>query len=166
MPERPPEIEDAAGLPPQDAASAMQRHGVPLRQTAGRVPERDSDSVSRQMSASGTIVFRFLGVFAVSFLALEGLEHLLHEWFEWDLKHRLSFGGVGVVIIYGLKFHVFCCVVPALLSALACIRKRGRHCSHLAAHQARHEAGSASECAQCHPEQVVTDPKQGKNTLH
>lgn len=75
-------------------------------------------------------IFNFIFILVVSFLAFDGLEHLLELHFGIDLHHLLSFGGVGTLLILGFKFHIFCCVLPMLLSTIFCIRKRQKHCAH------------------------------------
>ena len=75
-------------------------------------------------------VLNFIFILLVSFLAFDGLEHLLELHFGIDLHHLLSFGGVGTLIILGFKFHILCCGVPMLISTLICVRKRHKHCEH------------------------------------
>ena len=55
---------------------------------------------------------RFLITLVISFLAFSGIEKLLDALFGIELDNVLSFGGVGFVILLGLKFHIFCCVIP------------------------------------------------------
>jgi len=69
-------------------------------------------------------------ILIISFLAFEGIEHLLHEFFNIDLEHLLAFGGVGTVILFGFKFHIFCCAIPATIAAFLCARKKHDHCEH------------------------------------
>jgi len=72
----------------------------------------------------------FIIILIISFLAFEGIEHLLHELFDIDLEHLLAFGGVGTVVLFGFKFHIFCCAIPATFAAFMCARKKHDHCDH------------------------------------
>jgi len=72
----------------------------------------------------------FILTLIISFLAFEGIEHLLHEFFDIDLEHILAFGGVGTVMLFGFKFHIFCCAIPATFAAFMCARKKHDHCDH------------------------------------
>ena len=73
---------------------------------------------------------QFLITLVISFLVFEGVEHLVHELFHIDLEHTLALGGLGVWVVLGFKFHVLCCAIPALGSALYCTYKNHRHCRH------------------------------------
>jgi hypothetical protein len=75
-------------------------------------------------------ILNFIFILIVSFLAFDGLEHLVDLYFKIDLHHILSLGGIGTAIILGFKFHIFCCAVPAIVSTIFCIRKRQKHCAH------------------------------------
>ena len=86
------------------------------------------------------VSWKFLATLIISFLAFEGLESLIHEWFSVDLHSLLAFGGMGTILILGFKFHIFCCVLPTLFATLACTN-RGRHCSCDLEHE--HEQSSS-----------------------
>ena len=83
-------------------------------------------------------VLNFIFILLVSFLALEGLEHFLELRFGIDLRHLLSFGGIGTIALIGFKFHIFCCALPMLISTIICIRKRHTHCEH--DHKGQHDS--------------------------
>lgn len=72
----------------------------------------------------------FLITLIISFLAFEGVEHLLHEFFDIDLANLLSFGGVGTIILFGFKLHIICCAIPAIGTTLYCAHKNHSHCKH------------------------------------
>lgn len=71
---------------------------------------------------------RFLVTLMISFLVFSGLERLLDVLFGISLDNLLTFGGIGFVVLMGLKFHVFCCIIPTAISTLLCIRRRHNHC--------------------------------------
>lgn len=75
------------------------------------------------------LTIRFLITLVVSFLVFNGLELLLDKVFNIDLHHTLSFGGIGTIVIVGLKFHIFCCVLPTAISTFICARKKHDHCN-------------------------------------
>jgi len=76
------------------------------------------------------MVIRFLIFFAISFLLIEGIEHILHEVFDIHMNGWFSWGGLGVIILFGFKFHMICCVIPSIIAAILCIKKRHKHCDH------------------------------------
>lgn len=80
---------------------------------------------------------RFMITLVVSFFAFSGIEKLLDALFGIELDNALSFGGVGFVVLLGLKFHIFCCVIPVAVSTLLCIRKKRNHCT--CEHDHKHE---------------------------
>jgi hypothetical protein len=71
-------------------------------------------------------IFRFLKVFIVSLIIFELLEHTLEYIFGIDL-HNLKWGWIGFLIIYGFKFHIFCCLLPFLWAKYKC---RHKNCDH------------------------------------
>jgi hypothetical protein len=81
--------------------------------------------------------FHFIFVLAVSILAFRGLDAYLHDWFGLCIEGLLTFGGVGVVLIFGFKFHVFCCLIPAAISSFICVKKKHNHehCNHTGEHE-------------------------------
>lgn len=75
-------------------------------------------------------VLNFLLILVVTSLIFEGIEHLLHEFWDIHLDHYLTFGGVGFVVLWGFKFHVFCCLIPAAITTLICIKTNKECCDH------------------------------------
>ncbi len=59
----------------------------------------------------------------------EGVEHLLEHFFDVKLE-ELSWFGVASVLAFGFKFHVVCCILPALGTTLYCTYKNHKHCDH------------------------------------
>lgn len=76
-------------------------------------------------------LFKFLKVFIISFLILELIEFGLFSMFDIDL-HQLEWGWIGFVIIYGFKYHIFCCLIPAIWTGYKCRHKscEHEHCEH------------------------------------
>ena len=75
-------------------------------------------------------VFRFVVVMIITTVLFEAIEEGVHYCFGFSLHHALSFGGAGVVILLGFKLHIFCCALPAAISAIICARKNHQHCDH------------------------------------
>lgn len=71
---------------------------------------------------------RFLITLIISSLVFSGIETLLDDLFEIELDNVLTFGGVGFIVLLGLKFHIFCCVIPVAISTLLCVRRKHNHC--------------------------------------
>ena len=76
-------------------------------------------------------LLKFLKVFIISFLILELIEFGLFKIFDIDL-HQLEWGWIGFVIIYGFKYHIFCCLIPAIWAGYKCRHKscEHEHCEH------------------------------------
>lgn len=71
----------------------------------------------------------FLIYLIISFFIFSGIEQIFDKIFGIDLHHIISFGGVGTIILLGFKFHVFCCIIPAAVSTLICVKKKHSHCN-------------------------------------
>jgi len=71
-------------------------------------------------------IARFALVTAASFIAFEAVEHGLEHLFGIEL-HALGAGWLAIVIAYGFKTHIICCLVPLLWAAYKC---RHRGCEH------------------------------------
>lgn len=72
----------------------------------------------------------FVITFVLTYFLFEGLESVLHEWFEIDLHHLLSFGGgLGFLVLYGFKFHILCCIIPTTIATVSCLRKGEHKCT-------------------------------------
>lgn len=73
---------------------------------------------------------RFWIALVISTLLFQGLESFLELVFDIHLDHLLAFGGgVGFIVIYGLKFHILCCIIPTMMATLVCLRKGKHNCS-------------------------------------
>ena len=71
-------------------------------------------------------VARFLAVSAASFAALEAAEWALARYLGVDLEN-LGVGWLALVVAYGFKTHIICCVLPMIWAAYEC---RHRNCRH------------------------------------
>lgn len=58
---------------------------------------------------------------------MEIIEHLIFDFFHVDFK-SLKLGWVAFILIYGFKYHIFCCLLPALYSTYKC--KHKTKCNH------------------------------------
>lgn len=72
---------------------------------------------------------KFLITFVLSFIAFYLLEHLVSYVFDIDVDNLEVgwLGWLGVVIFYGFKFHILCCLLPFLFSAYKCRHKKCEH---------------------------------------
>lgn len=66
----------------------------------------------------------FIITFVISLLIFEGIEHLLLDLFNIDLESYLTIGGLGFIILWGFKFHIICCIIPAGVAAFMSHRER------------------------------------------
>lgn len=71
-------------------------------------------------------VLRFIIVFIISFLVLESAEWVIEYFTGIDL-HNLEWGWLGFIIVYGFKYHVLCCLIPAFWAAYKCKHKKCEH---------------------------------------
>ena len=71
-------------------------------------------------------IFRFLYFFILSFIFFQVIEMSIHHFFGIDL-HNLKFGWIGLVIVYGFKYHIFCCILPAIWAGYKCRHKNCKH---------------------------------------
>jgi hypothetical protein len=73
-------------------------------------------------------IARFAIVAVLSFIAFEAVEHSLSHFFGIELDEvGTGAGWVLLVIAYGFKTHILCCLVPLLWAAYRC---RHRGCEH------------------------------------
>jgi hypothetical protein len=72
----------------------------------------------------------WLLTFIISFLVFEGIERILDEWFAIDLSNWLAAIAPLAILVCGFKFHVFCCVIPALFATYKCTRAKSNCCQH------------------------------------
>lgn len=71
-------------------------------------------------------ILRFLLIFLVSFILFEILEHSVEYIFDIDF-HNLEWGWAGFIVVYGFKYHIFCCLLPAIWAGYKC---RHNNCEH------------------------------------
>jgi len=72
---------------------------------------------------------KFIITFVVSFIAFYLLEHAISHIFNIDL-HKLDFswfGWLGFIVAYGFKFHIFCCLIPLIITSYKCKHKKCEH---------------------------------------
>jgi len=72
------------------------------------------------------LVLRFLYFFIISLIFFQIIEWSLHHFIGLDL-HNLEFGWIGLIIIYGFKYHIFCCLIPAIWAGWKCRHKSCQH---------------------------------------
>jgi len=71
-------------------------------------------------------ILRFLFFFIIGFIVIWFIEFLLHKFFNIDI-HNLEFGWIGLIIVYGFKYHIFCCLLPAIWAGYKCKHKSCEH---------------------------------------
>ena len=71
-------------------------------------------------------ILKFIFIFILTFIAMELVEYLFKIIFNIDL-HQLKWGWIGFIIIYGFKYHIFCCLLPALWAGFKCRHKKCNH---------------------------------------
>ena len=76
-------------------------------------------------------ILKFLRVFLVSLAVTEGIEWAAYRFLHFDV-HYLKLGWLGMMIIWGFKFHIFCCLIPAVWASYKCRHKKceHEHCEH------------------------------------
>ena len=76
-------------------------------------------------------ILRFSIIFIISFIFFEILEHSIEYIFDIDF-HNLEWGWAGFIIVYGFKYHIFCCLLPAIWAGYKCRHKNCEHeyCEH------------------------------------
>jgi hypothetical protein len=70
---------------------------------------------------------KFMLIFLLSFIVMEIIEHLIFLYLKVDLK-SLKLGWIGFIIIYGFKYHIFCCLIPSIWATYKCRHKN--KCNH------------------------------------
>lgn len=73
---------------------------------------------------------KFIITFVLSFIAFFILEHLISYFFGIDLDNlELGWlGWLGVVIFFGFKYHILCCLIPLIWTTYKC--KHNNKCKH------------------------------------
>jgi hypothetical protein len=76
-------------------------------------------------------IIKFIIIFILTFLLMEGIELGIEYFFNIDL-HELKWGWAGFIIVYGFKYHIFCCLIPAIWAGYKCRHKKCEHeyCEH------------------------------------
>jgi len=72
-------------------------------------------------------IWAFIKVFLISFLVMELIEFLIKTIFNVDL-HGLKIGWFGFLLLYGFKYHILCCLLPAIWTTYKC--KHKTKCNH------------------------------------
>jgi len=76
-------------------------------------------------------IIKFLWIFLISFIATELLEYILNQYFFIDFK-MMTLGWFGLVVFYGFKYHIICCLFPAIWAGYKC---RHKSCEHEYCHE-------------------------------
>lgn len=71
-------------------------------------------------------ILRFLYFFTLSFIFFQLVEMSIHHFLGVDL-HNLKWGWIGLMIVYGFKYHIFCCLLPAIWAGYKCRHKNCKH---------------------------------------
>jgi hypothetical protein len=76
-------------------------------------------------------IIKFIIIFILTFFLIEGIEFGIEHLFNIDL-HELKWGWAGFIIVYGFKYHIFCCLIPAIWAGYKCRHKKCEHeyCEH------------------------------------
>jgi len=76
-------------------------------------------------------IIKFIIIFILTFILIEGIELGIEYFFNIDL-HELKWGWIGFIIVYGFKYHIFCCLVPSIWAGYKCRHKKCEHeyCEH------------------------------------
>jgi len=76
-------------------------------------------------------IIKFIIIFILTFILIETIELGIKYFFNIDL-HELKWGWIGFIIVYGFKYHIFCCLVPSIWAGYKCRHKKCEHeyCEH------------------------------------
>ena len=72
---------------------------------------------------------KFIIIFIISFITFSVIEYLVSLFFDID-KYVAGLGWLGytgVIILYGFKYHIFCCLIPFLFTSYKCRHKKCDH---------------------------------------
>jgi hypothetical protein len=72
------------------------------------------------------VILKFILIFLISFIATELLEYILNQYFFIDLK-MMTLGWFGLMVFYGFKYHIICCLFPAIWAGYKCRHKKCEH---------------------------------------
>jgi len=72
---------------------------------------------------------RFLITFVLSFIGFYLIELCLNKFFGIDMDNlNLGWlGWLGLMIVYGFKYHILCCLLPLLYTSYVCSHKKCKH---------------------------------------
>lgn len=71
------------------------------------------------------ILWKLVSTFLYTFIIIELLELILSHY-NIKLGELKWFGWLGMIILYGINYHIFCCLIPLIWTAYKC-----RHdCKH------------------------------------
>jgi hypothetical protein len=71
-------------------------------------------------------LIKFILIFIASLLATETFEWVMQKFFNLDFRF-LDLGWFGLMIFYGFKYHIVCCLVPAIWAGYKCTHKSCEH---------------------------------------
>ena len=71
-------------------------------------------------------IIKFGLIFITTFILFECIELIIEKVFHINL-YGLKYGWVGFAIFYGFKYHIFCCLFPALWAGYKCKHKKCKH---------------------------------------
>ena len=69
---------------------------------------------------------KFLGIFILSFIIMECVEYLISILFKINIS-ELKYGWMGLMIVYGFKYHIICCILPAIWAGYNCKHTKCKH---------------------------------------
>jgi len=72
------------------------------------------------------VILKFILIFLISFIVTELAEYILNQYFWFDFR-MMTLGWFGVMVLYGFKYHIICCFVPAIWAGYKC---RHKSCEH------------------------------------
>lgn len=72
---------------------------------------------------------KFFITFVISFIVFYLIEHGISILFDIDIDNLEVgwLGWLGFIILYGFKFHIFCCLIPLLFTTYKCRHKKCKH---------------------------------------
>ena len=72
------------------------------------------------------VILKFIFIFLISFILTELLEYILNQYFSIDFE-MMTLGWFGLMFFYGFKYHIICCLFPAIWAGYKC---RHKSCEH------------------------------------
>jgi len=72
-------------------------------------------------------LIKFSVTFIISFIVVQLLEHAIEYYFGINLHDIPVYGWLGGIIIYGFKYHIICCLIPAIYTGYVCRHKKCDH---------------------------------------